>query len=200
MRNLLANKEKIYLGFAEAVNHVYREMRYGIQTATPDPDLDLYSMRKELVDWQSVEDAGALETTNIQYQTWLPVTYDDVVYTKGGNGYNMTNNQIGPQRVAVNYTVPGSNSSQNIIEVNSGGCITRINLNPSITINQNSSYVFSQNTPSTVWDIVHNMNMIPNVTVQDLLGDDIQGQEEVIDNNRLKIYFNTPVAGKAYLS
>jgi hypothetical protein len=44
------------------------------------------------------------------------------------------------------------------------------------------------------------MNLIPNVTSEDATGTDIVGIIDVIDNNRLKVYFNQPVAGKAYLS
>ena len=44
------------------------------------------------------------------------------------------------------------------------------------------------------------MGLNPNVRIEDLAGTDIQGSIEYIDNNRLKIYFNQPVAGRAYLS
>jgi hypothetical protein len=51
-----------------------------------------------------------------------------------------------------------------------------------------------------MWDVIHGMNLIPNVRIEDLNGVDIQGVIDIIDNNRLKIYFNQPVAGRAYLS
>jgi len=156
MRNLLSKKEKHYKQFADSVSRICRKMRYGIDSCRPDLDDDLIEMRKQIVDWQAIEDEGALSQTNINYQ--------------------------------------------NIIEVNSGGCLTRINLNPAITINQNSSFVFTQQTPSTVWDIIHGMNLTPNVRTEDLTGVDIQGMIDIIDNNRVKIYFNQPVAGRAYLS
>ena len=44
------------------------------------------------------------------------------------------------------------------------------------------------------------MNLSPNVRTEDLTGTDIQGVIDYIDNNRLKIYFNQAVAGRAYLS
>lgn len=200
MKNYLVNKEKHDTNFSNVMYDKYRQMRYGINDCNPSIDYDLASMRKELAEWQSYDDAGALSDTNIQYQTWLPVEYDNVLYSRGGQGYIMSGSHIGPQRLAVNYAIPGTSGSQNIIEVNSGGCVTRINLNPSIVINNNSSFSFSQNTPATMWDIIHNMNMIPNVFTEDLDGIDIQGVLEVVDNNRIKIYFNQAVAGKAYLS
>jgi hypothetical protein len=199
MKNYLVHKVKHYTNFAETVFRQYRKTKYGIDTARPDIDFDLASIRKELVDWQAFDDGGALSTPNIQFQTWLPVEYDHNVYLRGGEGYHIGSEQIGPQRVAVNYSIAGANNA-NIIDVNAGGCITRINLNPAITINNNMSYVYTQETTSTLWIIEHKMGMKPNVFTEDLLGNDIQGVVEYVDNNILKISFNQAVAGKAYLS
>jgi hypothetical protein len=173
-------------------------MRYGIDSCKPDQDNQLISMRKELVEWEANEDDGALSETKIQLKTWLGVKYDDVLYSKGGTGYFVSEDGRGPA-VGLDY-MSTQQAGQNIIEINSGGCITRINLNPAITINQNSSFVFTQQTASTMWDIVHGMNLNPSIRIEDLTGADIQGAIEYIDNNRLKIYFNQAVAGRAYLS
>lgn len=197
MRTLLTHKAKHYKTFADSVYRQYIKMRYGIDSCKKPVDQDLSSIRKELVDWEAHEDGGALSDTSISYRTWLGVTYDDVLYSKGGVGYVSSKQRIGPS-MGLNYV--SGNINQNIIEVNTGGCITRINLNPSIVINQNSSFVHTQAVASTVWDIQHNMNLVPNVTTEDATGTDIMGIIDVVDNNRLKIYFNQAVAGKAYLS
>jgi hypothetical protein len=199
MKNYLVHKVKHYTNFAETVFRQYRKTKYGIDTARPDIDFDLASIRKELVDWQAFDDGGALSTPNIQFQTWLPVEYDHNVYLRGGEGYHIGSEQIGPQRVAVNYSIAGANNA-NIIDVNAGGCITRINLNPAITINNNMSYVFTQATTSTLWIVEHKMGFKPNVFTEDAAGNDIEGVIEYVDNNILKISFNQAVAGKAYLS
>jgi hypothetical protein len=205
MRILLPKKEKYYKQFADSLNRVYRQMRYGIDSCRPDLDADLIDMRKQIVDWQAIEDEGALCQTNINYTTWLPISYRndtsvqyDMSNDVWGPGYYKSSSADAPQQVGVGYAY--GDGTQNIIEVNTGGCITRINLNPAITINQNSSFVFTQQTPATMWDVVHGMNLIPNVRIEDLTGVDIQGVIDIIDNNRLKIYFNQPVAGRAYLS
>ena len=198
MRSLLANKEKYNKSFADLVYAEFKRIRYGIATCKPGTSLDQAIIRKQIVDWQANEDNGALCDVQIQYQTWLPVTYDNVLYSKGGTGYVQTGTPAAPAPFGVSYNY--GNSSQNIIEVNAGGCITRINLNPSIVINQNSSFQFTQATPSTMWVIQHNMGMNPNVTTEDLAGNDIQGIVEYVDTNSLKIYFNQPAAGIAYLS
>ena len=198
MRTYLPNKVKYHKQFADVMHRVYKQMRYGIGSCKPDMDRQLITMRKELVDWEANEDDGALSETKIQFKTWLGVKYDDVLYSKGGTGFIISDEGKAPS-MGLNY-MGQQQSGQNIIEINSGGCITRINLNPAITINQNSSFVYTQSTPSRVWDISHGMNMIPNVFSEDTAGTDIQGIIDIIDNNRLKIYFNNPVAGKAYLS
>lgn len=198
MRTYLPNRVKYNKQFADVVHRLYKQMRYGIGSCKPEQDMQLISMRKELVEWEANEDEGALSETKIQYKTWLGVKYDDVLYSKGGTGFIISDEGKAPS-MGLNY-MGQQQAGQNIIEINSGGCITRINLNPAITINQNSSFVYTQSTPSTTWDINHGMNMIPNVTTEDTLGNDIVGILDVIDNNRIKIYFNQPVAGKAYLS
>lgn len=198
MRTYLPNRVKYNKQFADVMHRLYKQMRYGIGSCKPEQDMQLISMRKELVEWEANEDDGALSETKIQFKTWLGVKYDDVLYSKGGTGFIISDEGKAPS-MGLNY-MGQQQVGQNIVEINSGGCITRINLNPAITINQNSSFVYTQNTPSTTWDINHGMNMIPNVTTEDTLGNDIVGILDVIDNNRIKIYFNQPVAGKAYLS
>jgi hypothetical protein len=198
MRTYLPNRGKYNKQFADIMYRLYKQMRYGIDSCKPEQDNQLITLRKEIVDWEANEDDGALSETKVQLKTWLGVKYDDVLYSKGGTGYFMSQDGKGPA-VGLNYAGQ-QQSGQNIIEINSGGCITRINLNPAITINQNSSFTFTQQTPATMWDVVHGMNLNPNVRTEDLLGADIQGVIDYIDNNRLKIYFNQPVAGRAYLS
>lgn len=173
-------------------------MRYGIASCKPSADQDLISVRKELVDWESKEDAGALAETKIQFTTWLGVTYDDVLYSKGGTGFIISDDGKAPA-MGVNYTGTDGQGN-NIIQINSGGCITRINLNPSIFVSENTSYVHDQPTAAAIWVITHNMNMIPNVRTEDLTGQDIEGTVEVVNNNQIKIYFSQLVSGKAYLS
>jgi hypothetical protein len=198
MRSLLANKVKYYKSFADTVYADYKKLRYGIATCKPTADMDLAMIRKDIVDWQSNEDDGALSDVQIQYQTWLPVEYDDVLYSKGGTGYIQTGTPTTPAPFGVSYNY--GNGSQNIIEVNAGGCITRINLNPAITINQNTAFEFTQATPATTWDIIHNMGITPNVFTEDTSGNDIEGVIEVVNSNRIKIYFTQAIAGKAFLS
>jgi hypothetical protein len=201
MKNLLCKKVDIYKSFANGMFSKFRRERFGLGKVLSDDMLNMYIIRKEIVDWQANDDAGALSEENIQYQTWLPTgMYDgETIYDplKDGPGYRYSNPQS-PDNLGVFYEY--NNGSQNIIQVNANGAVTRINLNPSITINQNTSFMFNQPTPSMQWHIVHNMGMTPNVFAEDTNGNDIQGVVTIIDSNTLNINFNTPVAGKAYLS
>lgn len=201
MRTLLANKTKHYKNFADAVNRLYREIRYGVESCKPESDLDLAMMRKELVDWQANEDGAALTETSIQYQTWLAVNYDDTLYPSGGTGYIHTSSQSGP--LGMNYTTQTVQNGTNVIEINSGGCITKINLNPAITVNQGSAgsqYSFHQSTASAVWTINHNLAFVPNVTTVNESGTEIIGVVTTLNTTTVVIEFSDAVSGYAYLS
>lgn len=205
MRTLLPKKVKYYREFADVVNKTYRQMRYGISACKPSVSEDLAFIRKHIVDWQDLEDEDALCKANVNYTTWLPVNYrndNSVQYDQSvdlwGAGYLRGNVPNSPQQLGVGFAYGANN--QNIIEVNTGGCVTRINLNPAITFNNNSSFEFVQQTAATVWNISHNMGLKPNVKTEDLQGNDIVGVVDYIDNNTVRVTFNQAVAGKAYLS
>jgi hypothetical protein len=63
-----------------------------------------------------------------------------------------------------------------------------------------SVYVHSQNTPSTSWEIDHNLGFFPNVTVVDSGETQVEGSVIYNNINRVTIEFSTAFAGKAYLS
>jgi len=201
MRNLLPNKEEHYKVFADAMEQLYRSSRLGIAPRKRRTSLEVARLRKEIVNWQDNEDAGALTNASFNYRTWLPVTYEfNTSMGQCATGYYQSPTPVGPVNgISVQYPLPGG-TTQNIIDVNAGGCITRINLNPTININSSTSYIHNQSVASTVWDIQHNMGLTPSVFMEDTNGDDISGVIEIVDSNRIKVFFNQPVAGKAYLS
>lgn len=197
------------MNFANSVYAEFRQMKYGIQSCkrTGNPWLD--EIRKDIVEYQSNDDGEALTQVSIQHMGWLPVYYptSDSSCDYRPPWCDVSRYQIqtcngGPRSIGMSYV--GQNNSANLIEVNTGGCITRININPAITINNNnnSSFVFTQDCaqPQLVWYINHNLNIIPNVWTEDCNNNNIQGTTTVIDNNTISITFSTAVAGKAYLS
>lgn len=67
-----------------------------------------------------------------------------------------------------------------------------------------TSYTHIQNTPSTTWRIVHNLNFIPSVTIFNSADDQVEA--DVIhdappnDIRKLEIHFSSAISGKAHLS
>jgi hypothetical protein len=208
MRNLLAERSKYYKNFADSVYSQYRKIRYGIQSCKPSTELYIDGMRKEIVDYQANDDGEALTEVSIQHMGWLPVYYstndescDYQPPWSDMNKYRIHSCYGGPRTIGMSYT--NQSSSANLIEVNTGGCITRINLNPSIVINNNNgapSYIHTQSSANTVWTITHNLGFIPNVWTVDSNNNNISGVINIVNTNTLTITFNTSVAGKAYLS
>ena len=61
-------------------------------------------------------------------------------------------------------------------------------------------FVYEQNIPSEEWNINHNLNKKPSVTVEDSTGRVVGVEVEYIDNNNLIIRVNGAFSGKAYLN
>lgn len=204
MRNLLPQKEHYYKSFASAMEKKFMQVRFGLKSCTVEQDLWLAELRKELVDWQQNEDHDALTQVGVQFYTGLNVNFDgnqpDVDFNVNGGGGSIISGpgcEARSQTLKINYNYAGG--SANIVDVNTAGCVTRINLNPTINID-GGRYVFTQATAATTWIINHQLGFTPNVFAEDDMGTDIQGVITIIDNNTLHIDFSSPVAGKAYLS
>jgi len=60
--------------------------------------------------------------------------------------------------------------------------------------------VYTQTSPSTVWNIVHTLAFVPNIVIVDSEQSVIEGNYEYISDNEITATFNTAISGKAYLS
>jgi hypothetical protein len=60
--------------------------------------------------------------------------------------------------------------------------------------------IYTQNTPSTVWNIVHTLTFIPNITIVDTEGNTVVGDYEIAGSNQVIATFSKPIMGSAYLS
>lgn len=205
MRTLLPKKEKYYKDYADTVFKTAMHLRYGISSCTPVLlDNTLVSIRKELVDWQANEDEDALCQTNVT--TWLPVNYRndamvqyDMTQNSWGPGYYNSQTYTGPASASVGFAAGGA--SGNIIEVNTGGCVTRINLNPAITVTSGvSQFTYRQLEAASTWNITHNLGFAPNILVLDEDSEEIEGVVTNVTTSVLTIQFSQPVSGFAYLS
>ena len=63
-----------------------------------------------------------------------------------------------------------------------------------------NTYVFIQSIPSSVWEINHNLNKVPSVTVVDSAGSIVMGEINYIDMNNITITFSGAFSGKALLN
>jgi len=209
MRNLLPDKVKYYTNFANSTYAEFQKMKYGLANCKRSGKLYLDEVRKDIVNYQANDDGRALSQVSINTMAWLPVYYpstdDSCEYRPPWSDmsrYQVQRCSTGPSGANMAYV--GQNTSTNIIEVNTGGCVTRINVNPTININTggSTSFTYTQNCaqPATVWNIIHNLGYAPNAWTIDCTGANISGTMHVIDLNTITITFSTPEAGTAYLS
>ena len=61
-------------------------------------------------------------------------------------------------------------------------------------------YVHTQNTASDTWTVNHDLDKKPSVTVVDSAETVVLGDVEYVDNDNVKIYFNSQFSGKAYFN
>ena len=63
-----------------------------------------------------------------------------------------------------------------------------------------STFTHNQLSPEKEWNVVHNLNRFPTVSVVDSGGSVVLGDIQYIDENQIKIIFATSFSGKAYLN
>ena len=61
-------------------------------------------------------------------------------------------------------------------------------------------YVYTQSTPSDTWEITHNLNKNPSISVVDSAGSLVVGNYEYVNADKVILYFNGAFSGKAYLN
>lgn len=67
-------------------------------------------------------------------------------------------------------------------------------------ITNDKNYVHNQTNPSSIWNINHNLNKFPSVTIVDSANSVVIGDIEFVDLNNLKVSFNGNFSGKAILN
>lgn len=107
-------------------------------------------------------------------------------------------NVIGNMGV-VNATSNNYNDLNNKPSIN--GVILIGNLtSESLGIIGDKNFVFNQNVASDLWEINHNLNIFPSVTVVDSGNNIVIGEVTYINENSLQIIFTSPFSGSAYLN
>jgi hypothetical protein len=69
-----------------------------------------------------------------------------------------------------------------------------------LVTNQELGYVHIQSSPSSIWNISHNLGFIPNITVVNSFEEVVEGSYEYTSENTIRLTFDGPFSGKAYLS
>ena len=73
-----------------------------------------------------------------------------------------------------------------------------INIDPSDATDK--TFEYTQVSPAVTWNIQHNLNKFPSITVIDTLDTVVVGEYTYIDNNNVTLTFSAGFAGKAYLN
>jgi hypothetical protein len=74
------------------------------------------------------------------------------------------------------------------------------NIGPIGATAQQSTYVHTQGTPSSVWRITHNLDRYPSIVVVDEYKDVVSALQKYVDKNIVEITFSEPIIGAAYLN
>jgi hypothetical protein len=62
------------------------------------------------------------------------------------------------------------------------------------------TYEHVQSASSTTWNVTHNLNKKPSVTVVDSAGTKVIGEVEYVDDNNVTLKFKSTFSGKAYFN
>jgi hypothetical protein len=69
---------------------------------------------------------------------------------------------------------------------------------PALSTDKN--YVHTQAVPSAIWNITHDLNKLPSVTVVNINNVTVYGEVTYVDLNNLRIEFSAGFSGKAYIN
>lgn len=64
----------------------------------------------------------------------------------------------------------------------------------------NITYVHTQSSSASTWNINHNLGYYPNVTIIDSSGRVVEGEIDYVDVNNIQLLFSAAFTGTAYLS
>lgn len=71
---------------------------------------------------------------------------------------------------------------------------------PEGSMGTEQTYTFTQLAPDILWDVVHNLNRYPSVTVVDSGGSEIIPTVVYVSSNQVQLHFSYATSGKAYLN
>jgi hypothetical protein len=102
------------------------------------------------------------------------------------------------------YTLNGGVYTLNLTNIGGNG---NLDLNKfydfavfSLSSQGSPTFIFTQVAPATTWNIQHDLNKFPSITVIDNADTVVAGEYTYIDNNNVTLTFSAGFAGKAYLN
>jgi len=200
---------KTITDYGEVVYSSFLKEAYGVTRTMSDFDVIRRKVRYYKKELEELLDPDAFSQVNILYNTDFNVEYENELpgssfSIEGGIGSiiykDRSSMKKSTQTFKINY-ITENRIVHNVIDINTNGNITRINLNPSGSTGDVNpeTHVHVQNSPSDVWNVNHMLGKIPDVTIEDSEGVVINGVIDHIDTNVLQIHFSSPVIGKAYV-
>ena len=114
-------------------------------------------------------------------------------------GISNDQKQLVGQMGIVNATSNNYNDLSNKPSIN-GVILVGNKTGTELGIVNDKNFVYVQATSSDIWEITHNLNKYPAVTVVDSGGSVVVGEIVYIDKNNIRITFASAFSGKAYFN
>ena len=114
-------------------------------------------------------------------------------------GFTTNQKQLNGSMGVVNATSNNYNDLSNKPSIN-GVILVGNKTGTELGIVNDKNFVYVQATSSDIWEITHNLNKYPAVTVVDSGGSVVIGEIVYIDKNNIRITFASAFSGKAYFN
>ena len=114
-------------------------------------------------------------------------------------GFTTNQTQLNGSMGVVNATSDNYNDLSNKPSIN-GVVLVGNKTGEELGIVYDKTFIYNQATSSDVWEIEHNLDKYPSVTVVDSGGSVVVGEIVYIDKNNVRITFTSAFSGKAYLN
>jgi len=121
-------------------------------------------------------------------------TLVDSILTQNANPGGTTLN------VAGNISITGTLADSNASVGTNGQVLTSTVTGISWADNVQATFEFTQGVPATTWNITHNLNKFPSITVIDTGNTVVTGEYNYTSKNTVTLTFSAAFAGKAYLN
>ena len=114
-------------------------------------------------------------------------------------GFTTSQKQMAGNMGVVNATSNNYNDLANKPSIN-GVALAGNKTSEELNIIEDKTFVYTQAVSSDVWEIKHNLDKYPAVTVVDSGGSVVVGEIVYIDKNNIRITFASAFSGKAYFN